>query len=301
MPSSDLGCAKSMFAASVASERMTRRIPGIYNSGLIIPFTKAQGAGNDFLLTLSEKVDAAADLPAIARAICDRHMGMGADGWMLVDHWAADDRDASIRLFNADGSEPELSGNGTRCAAAVLASSGDYGPLIRIGTGAGVKTLKLVEQNGRSYRFEMNMGAPIAVEDRLRFSLPLAGGAIEVAIIDVGNPQCVVLGHPPANWREVGAEIERHTIFPKRTNVSFVRVLDEHSIEVLFFERGVGETLSSGTGSTGAAAAAMLRGFVKNPVRVITGAGDLQFQWTDSAYLTGPAQIIGSGAFFYDV
>src|SRR5579884_554423 len=99
---------------------------------LTIPFTKAHGAGNDFLLTLTRDAPAIADLPALARAICERHTGMGADGWMLVDDTAAGDRDASIRLFNADGSEPELSGNGTRCAAAVLASMRDYGPLLRI-------------------------------------------------------------------------------------------------------------------------------------------------------------------------
>jgi len=269
---------------------------------LVIPFIKAHGAGNDFLLTFVADVDAAADLPAIARAICERHTGMGGDGWMLVDPTRAADRDATIRLFNADGSEPELSGNGTRCAAALLASRGHARTMMRIATGAGVKELRVIDHEKQTWRFEMNMGQPHAAPEHIRYMLPLCAGALEVTIVDVGNPQCVVLSKqfPPPEWRATGAEIERHALFPKRTNVSFVHVRDEHTIEVLFFERGVGETLSSGTGSTGAAAAAILRGLAKNPVRVITGAGDLDFRWTDSAYLTGPAQIVGSGEFFLD-
>ena len=265
---------------------------------MIIPFVKAHGAGNDFLLTRAEAVSGA-DLAAVARAICDRHTGMGGDGWMLVDSSAGVNYDASIRLFNADGSEPELSGNGTRCAVALLVSDGAPGPSLRIRTGAGVKELRLIERAGRSYRFEMKMGVPRAAD--LRFALPLARGPLEVIIIDVGNPQCVVMSGAepaPADWREIGAEIERHPQFPQRTNVSFVRTIDAHTIEVLFFERGVGETLSSGTGATGAAAAAILRGEVKSPVRVITGGADLSLRWTDAAYLTGPAEIIGAGEFY---
>jgi diaminopimelate epimerase len=272
-------------------------------SGLVIPFIKAHGAGNDFLLTLTEHVDATADLSPIARAICERHTGIGADGWMLVDPTPAEDRDASIRLFNADGSEPELSGNGTRCAAALLAMNGRAaGEKVRIATGAGVKELRLIDHAARTWRFEMNMGLPHAAPEHVRYMLPLQTGAVEVTILDVGNPQCAVLveAFPPEGWREMGAEIERHALFPNRTNVSFAHVLDEHTIEVLFYERGVGETLSSGTGSTGAAAAAFLRDLVTNPVRVVTGAGDLEFRWTDSAYLTGPAQIVGTGEFLLD-
>jgi len=121
---------------------------------------------------------------------------------------------------------------------------------------------------------------------------------VEATLLDVGNPQAAILcAEFPANWRELGAAIEHHPMFPNRTNVSFVRVLDEHAIEVLFYERGVGETMSSGTGSTGAAAAAILRGAAKSPVRVVTAAGDLQFRWTESAWLTGPAEIVATGEY----
>jgi len=259
-----------------------------------IPFTKAHGAGNDFLLTWMEEAPAG-DFPALARAICARHTGAGADGWMLVD--PRDPAAPAIRLFNADGSEPELSGNGTRCAAALLYHSGKAtDDEIRIRTGAGIKELKLLARHGLAYTFEMNMGQ---ARDHGVQQIATSFGTVEAAILDVGNPQAVILCPEfPANWRETGAEIERHPMFPNRTNVSFVRVLDEHTIDVVFFERGVGETMSSGTGSTGAAAAAILRGAARSPVRVITPAGDLHFRWTDSAWLTGPAEIIATGEFF---
>jgi diaminopimelate epimerase len=259
---------------------------------MTIPFIKAQGAGNDFLLSWADRVTAS-DLPALARAICNRHTGIGADGWILI-------RDTSIRLFNADGSEAEISGNGTRCAAALLIDSGRAANEVTISTGAGAKHLHLIERSGRRFLFEMNMGRPVFHEHQVHFLLPLRNGPLEVTILDVGNPQCAVLVDQfPPNWEAIGAEIEAHPHFPKRTNVSFVRPVDQHTIEVRFYERGVGVTLSSGTGSTGAAVAAILRKVATSPVRVLTPAGEsLQIRWDDSVYLTGPAEIIGSGEFF---
>src|SRR5229473_7296959 len=238
-----------------------------------IAFTKAHGAGNDFLLTWAEQIPGGNDLHAMARAICDRHTGIGGDGWMLV-------RDTSIRLFNADGSEAEISGNGTRCAAALLMDSGQASKEITITTGAGPKHLRLVERIGRRFLFEMNMGQPVFQVDQVRYSLPLQRGAQEVTILDVGNPQCAVFtDRIPEDWKVLGAEIEAHPHFPKRTNVSFVRAVDAHTIEARFYERGAGATLSSGTGSTGAAVAAILRKVVASPVRVVGEAGELMVRW----------------------
>jgi diaminopimelate epimerase len=257
-----------------------------------IPFTKAHGAGNDFLLSWADAVPAD-NLAAIARAICDRHTGIGADGWMLV-------RDTSIRLFNADGSEAEISGNGTRCAAALLIDSGRAAGDLSITTGAGPKRLRLLERNGHRFLFEMDMGRPVFHDDQVLSLLPLAGGPQEVTILDVGNPQCVVfVDQFPPDWVSVGGEIEAHRQFPKRTNVSFVRAVDPHTIEARFYERGAGVTLSSGTGSTGAAAAAILRKVAVSPVTVLTPAGEaLRLRWDDSVYLTGPAEIVGAGEFY---
>jgi diaminopimelate epimerase len=257
-----------------------------------IPFIKAHGAGNDFLLTPAEQVPSV-DLPATARAICDRHTGIGADGWILV-------RDLTIRLYNADGSEPEMSGNGTRCVAAWLVDSGRAADQVTIHTGAGPKHLRLLRREGRRFWFEMNMGSPRFDEREIRCDLALKRGALEVTIVDVGNPQCVVFADSfPPDWEAIGAEIESHPRFPKRTNVSFVRVIDPHTIETRFYERGAGVTLSSGTGSTGAGVAAILRKVAASPVEIRTPAGEsLQLRWDDSVYLTGPAEIIGAGEFY---
>jgi diaminopimelate epimerase len=261
-----------------------------------IPFTKAHGAGNDFLLSWAEQVPAI-DLSSAARAICDRHTGIGADGWILIHNGA-------IRLLNSDGTEAEISGNGTRCAAALMVdveqTAGRTVDQVTVRTGAGPKHLRLLGRDGRRFLFEMNMGLPKVDAHQLRCNIPLSSGAQEVTILDVGNPQCAVFVESfPPDWETLGAEIEGHPHFPKRTNVSFVRVIDAHTIEARFYERGAGVTLSSGTGSTGAAAAAILRKLAASPVTIHTPAGEsLQLRWDDSVYLTGPAEIIATGEFY---
>lgn len=242
------------------------------------------------------------NLSAIARAICDRHTGVGADGWILVAPAAKGARyDASIRLLNADGSGAEMSGNGTRCAAAFLIDAGvTAGPDVGILTGAGLKTLRLLRRRGLWFLFEMNMGRPELARGEVRSTIALSSGDREVTILNVGNPQCVVFVDSfDFDWRSLGAEIERHPAFPNRTNVSFVRVLDRNTIDVRFFERGAGETMSSGTGSTGAMAAAVLRGAAESPVRVITPGGPIEFRWEGDVFLTAPAEITAGGEFYY--
>ncbi len=265
-----------------------------------IPFFKAHGAGNDFLITWENETHSP-DPAGVARAICHRHTGVGADGWMLVRMETGADCDASITLYNADGSVPELSGNGTRCVAALLIHQCRVSlPRIRIRTGAGVKELRLIERDGDYFVFEMNMGEPKLEPEGLNATIDLPGGPVGATLIDAGNPQCVLIGREfPDDWRKIGAALERHSRFPNRTNVSFVKPAGEHAIEVRIWERGAGETQSSGTGSTGAAAAAILRGFAKSPVEVRTVAGPLQFRWEGgSAYLTGPARITARGTYF---
>lgn len=251
-----------------------------------IPFVKLHGAKNDFLLTPADAVPETG-LPEIAIAICDRYTGVGADGWMLVDRTPGPGYDASIRLFNSDGSEPELSGNGTRCAAALL----DL-PEARIRTAAGIKHLRRVSKAGPVWMFEMNMGR-VKVEE-LRATVQ----GRDAVLVNPGNPQCAFpVDNFDFDWRAVGAATERDPRFPNRTNVSFVRPVDRHTVEVRFWERGAGETNSSGTGSTGAAAAALARGFVQNPVRVLTPAGPLDLRSEGEIYLLGPAEVIAEGAY----
>jgi diaminopimelate epimerase len=269
-----------------------------------VPFTKAHGAKNDFLLTWECDVPEG-DLPALARAICDRHAGIGADGWMIVTPPADAFAEGAIHLYNSDGSEAEISGNGTRCAAALLIRQGYAAGLVRIRTGAGLKTLRLLERRDLAFQFEMNMGRPElralrfdlrGADDRLASSANLPQ---DVTLVWVGNPQCVVpVRDFEFDWRSMGAAIESHPHFPNRTNVSFVKPVDAHSIDVRFYERGAGETMSSGTGSTGAAFAAVARGVAHSPVRVLTPAGPIDLRLEEEVFLTGPAEIVGDGQFF---
>lgn len=253
-----------------------------------IPFVKAHGARNDFLLSWADSVTSV-DFSAAAISICDRNSGVGADGWMLVDRTVP-----SIRLFNADGSEAEISGNGTRCAAALLVQSGLAKEDVTLETGAGKKRLRLVAREGRRYTFEMDMGSPEVREEIVLDGLP-------ALVLWVGNPQCAIVGDSiPQDWVELGRSLECHAHFPKRTNVSFVRAVDRHTIEARFYERGAGWTKSSGTGSTGAAFAAMYRGLVEPPVTVLTEAGPLTIRRDGTLFLTGPAEITVSGEFYWN-
>lgn len=262
---------------------------------IAIPFTKLHGAENDFLLTWHSDVPASVNLAETARQICARNTGIGADGWMLVERAEVGLR---TRLFNSDGSEAEISGNGTRCAAAFALRNGvSSPPEVFVTTAAGDKELLLLRVGGNEYLFEMDMGQPHLEE--LRARLDLGGDVFEAVILNVGNPQCVFLvDQIPPGWLAVAKEAEQHERFPHRTNVSFVRPVDRHTLEALFFERGAGETRSSGTGSTGAAVAAILRKVAESPVEVRTPAGSLSVRWDESVFLTGPAEVVGEGRFF---
>jgi diaminopimelate epimerase len=261
-----------------------------------IPFVKAHGALNDFLLTWRDNLPAGSgDAATLARAICDRHTGAGGDGWILIAP-GSEGAHAAIELWNSDGSRSEISGNGTRCAAALLVESGKATDEICIATGAGLKTLRLLDRQGHHYTFEMNMGRAL-IEDLHATLVP----GRECVILNVGNPQCAVFtGDFDFDWRTLGAELEHHPRFPHRTNVSFIRVVDQYTLDVRFFERGAGETMSSGTGSTGAVAAALARGWVCGPVNVLTPAGPLKLSSKgDDLYLEGPAEIVAAGEFYF--
>lgn len=261
-----------------------------------IPFAKLHGAENDFLLTWADRAPTAG-LSDIARLICARNTGIGADGWMLV---ASEGIALSTRLFNSDGSTAEISGNGTRCAAAFgLLEGALTDESVQIITGAGTKNLRVIERSGHDFLFEMDMGAP-AVE-AISAPIHLQGREFDATLLNVGNPQCALfVDELPANWRAVAAEAEGHSRFPHRSNVSLVKVTGPHQIDAVFYERGAGETRSSGTGSTGAALAAILRGRVTSPVEVHTPAGSMTLRWDESVYLTGPAKFIGEGVYFLD-
>jgi len=261
-----------------------------------IPFTKAHGALNDFLLSWRHDVPEG-DRSTMARAMCDRHAGIGADGWMIVDPPIDARAEGAVELYNSDGSATEFSGNGTRCAAAFLVHHGFAAGVVRVATGSGVRTLRLLERTERRFVFEMRMGRPVITA--LHLDLPLSDGPRSVTELWVGNPQCSMpVDNFDFDWRRIGAEIEAHPHFPNRTNVSFFKVIDEHTLDVRFFERGAGPTISSGTGSTGAAVTAVALGLAKSPIRVQTPAGPIDVREEDYVYLTGPAELIAEGVFW---
>ncbi|HYL92380.1 MAG TPA: diaminopimelate epimerase [Alphaproteobacteria bacterium] len=261
---------------------------------MIVPFTKASACGNDFLIINARH--APADLHEFSRRICDRHNGVGADGVEWLSPTA--DADIQARLINADGSEAEISGNGTRCVAASLVANGSPGR-IRIRTGAGIKHCELVSRDGERYEFEMDMGAP-QVGDVLSIKLAGSPSKIRGTPVSMGNPHYVVFVKTfSRTWQQLGAAIGRHRSFKQGVNIEFVRKVSKNAIEVRFFERGVGETQSSGTGSCAAAVAAIAAGHVASPVSVRAPGGTQVVRWSQNkVFLRGPAQLVCRGEFF---
>jgi diaminopimelate epimerase len=258
-----------------------------------IPFTKASACGNDFLII--DGMYAPADMAAFTRRICDRHDGVGADGveWLFPDpkHEAY----TRARLFNADGSEAEISGNGTRCVAAFLAAEQGLDEVV-VRTGAGLKRCRLVGSSGLSYDFEIDMGEP-QIGDPL--SIKLAFGEVTGTPVSMGNPHFVVFVEEfTPGWQAEAAEMSRHHDFKYGINIEFVKAKSAALIEAHFFERGVGETRSSGTGSSASAVAAISAGKAQSPVEVVTPGGRQLVRWEGSVFLRGPAQLICRGEFF---
>ena len=274
--------------------------------------------GNDFLII---EVDDAARLPTasqLAREMCQRNYGAGADGVVFVSRAHQDNADFASRIFNADGSEAGVSGNGTRCAAAYLYHAGLWNePAIRIATAAGVKHGRLVSRAGTLFEFEFDMGRPSfsseavpmtitpPVERVVRYPLHLGGDVLEVTCMSMGNPQCIIFvaDFSNVNLAEIGPFIEDHPIFPDRANVEFVRVNARDDIEIRIWERGAGHTLSSGTGSCASAIAATLNGLTDRKVRVQTEGGTLRVYWRDDdrVMLTASAEVIYEGSWLREL
>jgi diaminopimelate epimerase len=258
----------------------------------VLPLVKAHAYGNDFLLATTAAVAAYGDLSALTRRACDRHRGIGADGLMVVEETATG---ARTRLFNADGGEAELSGNGVRCAAAWMADrrSISSGQWIEVDTAAGLRRLQLLASNGARHTLHADMGHPAGLRSQ---TLVAAGETVEAVVLNMGNPQCVVLG-PATESRlhSIGAALAVHPAFPAGTNVELAMIETPDRIRILIWERGVGPTESSGTGSCAAAVAAAFAGGASRSVDVIAPGGTQRVEWTDQGvWLTGWAELVGS-------
>lgn len=258
----------------------------------LIPFFKAEACGNDFLVV--DSIYMGTSPAELSRRLCDRYRGIGADGveWVSVK----EDGPISAHLFNADGSKAEISGNGTRCVAAWAVETRG-GSQIRVLTGAGEKECMLLGRQESKFHFLVEMGR---AEVLGRKSLELENGKVEGLAISTGNPHFVQLVEEfVPNWQILAAAISQHQAFPSGTNVELVRVLGRNKIEFRIFERGAGETQSSGTGSCASAIAAIHAGKVVSPVEVVALGGTQVVHWdgADELLLEGPARLICRGEF----
>ncbi|HEY1807130.1 MAG TPA: diaminopimelate epimerase [Acidobacteriaceae bacterium] len=258
-------------------------------------FAKAHACGNDFLI-----VESPCD-PALAKKLCDRHTGIGADGVEFLERSGS--RPARIRLVNADGSLAEISGNGTRCAAAWLAHEENASPgeVLLIDTDAGPRSCTLISADASHFQIAAGMGVPAVAPAQVT----LADKTIVYGIqVSMGNPHFVLTVHDEnfrahsRGWTELGREIGPHAQFPQQTNVEFLRMITASEIDIRIFERGVGPTTSSGTGTCAAAAAAIAHCGAKSPLTVHAPGGSQRVEWSGPGtemILTGPAELIAAG------
>jgi diaminopimelate epimerase len=277
-----------------------------------IPFAKAHGLGNDFLLV--EQGSIGANAPGdLAVRMCDRHTGAGADGLVVLGPSSA--ADASFRIFNADGSEAGLSGNAVRCAAAwLLSRQAKPAERIALETRVGIRELFFLRKQGSGWILRTEIGKPSfsaadvpfrpphpVREQIVNYPLPVGDTTVNATILSMGNPQCILLveDFDALDWMGLGAELERHAYFPDRANIGFVRARSDDRIEARFWERGAGHTLASGTGSCACAVAAHLAGKTGRRVRVVLERGELEVNWREDEMveLTGPAEITVEGSF----
>lgn len=269
----------------------------------MIQFVKAHACGNDFLVVDQAQLSVERQRD-VAMKLCARNTGVGADGVEYLE-WTGE-TSARIRLFNADGSIAEISGNGTRCVAAWMAREKKVGrgEIITLETDAGVRECRIVEAEGDRFQIAAGMGVP-GIEER---SVRLEGGVVVKGIaVSTGNPHFVVFVDNPAftiqgeTWQAIGNAICFHKDFPEQTNVEFVRVIGTNEIEIRIFERGVGPTTSSGTGTCATAVAAISHRGCATRLVVCAPGGDQRVEWQSGEseiLLTGPAELIAVGEAF---
>lgn len=272
-------------------------------------FVKMHGAGNDFVVIDGTKeAIPEGHLPAVARCACDRHLGIGGDGIILVlPSRAANFR---MRMLNPDGSEAEMCGNGIRCFAKYMFDRKMHQDVIMtVETLGGLKTLKINAAGGRVQTVRVDMGEPKLLRSEIPMRgdntkvvaepLKVGGKKVEITCVSMGNPHCVTFVDNVENYpvEKVGPEIETHPSFPQRTNAEFIEIVNSQEIKMRVWERGAGETLACGTGACASAIASMLNDKVSRKVTVHLRGGDLFIEWMgdNKVFLTGPAEEVYEG------
>jgi diaminopimelate epimerase len=268
-----------------------------------------QGAGNDYVYLDCVNGPTPADPPALSRAISDRHFGVGGDGLILI--CTSDKADARMRMFNNDGSEAEMCGNGLRCVAKFVHDHNiARKPTLKVETGSGVLTVHVEKTDGRTSLVTVDMGEPILTGERIPTKLPgnppidvpltVAGRTLTVTCVSMGNPHCVTFVDEITDELVlcVGPQVENHPAFPRKTNVEFVKVQSRSEATMRVWERGSGETLACGTGACGMLVAGILSGRFDRRITGHLRGGDLRLHWSESdkhVYMTGPAVEVFSG------
>ena len=276
-------------------------------------FTKFQGFGNDYIVFEAEQLAGVTELGELARRICNRHYGAGADGIAIARRLTDADADFGVRIFNPDGSEAGMSGNGTRCAASYLYFHELWSDdLVRLQTRNGIKRYHLLDRSANgSFLFRSELGEPRfdnaaipmttnePLERVINYPLQVGGTTLKITALQMGNPNCCIFvdDFSVIDWRRFGPLIENHEQFPERTNVIFIRIVDRQNIEERIWERGVGETESSGTCSCAAVVASVVNGYTGRKVDVHAPGGLLPIEWRDDGevILTGTAGMVYSG------
>lgn len=273
-------------------------------------FTKMQGLGNDYVYVncFQEKVENPSELSI---KVSDRHFGIGADGLILIK--PSDVADFEMEMYNADGSQGAMCGNGIRCVAKYVY---DYGltdkTSITVNTKSGIKYLDLTIENGKAVQIRVNMGAPILDASRIPVisskemvinePVLVDGKEYHITAVSMGNPHAVTYIDDVKGLEieKIGPKFENHEMFPDRVNTEFVKVLDSHTVEMRVWERGSGETLACGTGACAVAVASILNGLTEEEVTVKLLGGDLKIYWDrkeNLVYMTGSAEVVFDGEF----
>ena len=276
----------------------------------MLNFTKMTSLGNDYIYIDCTSGLKIKDIPEVTKKLSDRHMGIGADGLILIDKSSYPDCDFKMRIFNSDGSEAEMCGNGIRCVAKFIydnkLSNKDK---LSIETLAGIKQVKLIEKNGECDEAIVDMGEPIFQDKNIPYDvyeafnkdldLDVLGEKMRFTVVSMGNPHAITFVEDvdKVDIKKYGPAIENNPIFPNRTNVEFVQIINKNNIKVRVWERGAGETLACGTGACAATVASGLNGYTDANVTVELPGGKLEVEWgkDNHIYMQGPATKIFEG------
>lgn len=275
-----------------------------------LKFTKMHGCGNDYIYFNCFEQEVA-DPEALSIRLSDRHFGIGGDGIVLI--CPSEVADAKMRMFNADGSEGKMCGNATRCIGKYMYEHGLISkPEMTLETLSGIKILKMTEENGKITSVRVDMGKAILKPSEIptkytgdtAVSVPLMVDGTDYAVtcVSMGNPHCIVFVDQDVNTLDlpkIGPSFENHEMFPERINTEFIRVIDDHTLQMRVWERGSGETLACGTGACAAAVASVLNGYCPKgeDITIHLIGGKLKIRYTDEAvYLTGPATTVFEGS-----